>query len=154
MYINAHLKLVLECTRSKMSLFSVCKILARWNWCVHLYLICKRFGATAMQGVGVWKNKDYLQCPSEVDDSNSGTAFRLLATIHNIKWVSSHHWIGVIMTHQYDFLLFFSPLDQISQSWDGEKDQNHQRFTARGESPTSAAEPFLFNSMIFMCLLL
>lgn len=34
------------------------------------------------------------------------------------------------------FFCFFPPLDQIPQSWDGEKDQNHQRFTARGESPT------------------
>lgn len=40
------------------------------------------------------------------------------------------------MTHQDDSLLFvcFFLLDQISQSGDGEKDQNHQRFTARGES--------------------
>lgn len=48
------------------------------------------------------------------------------------------------MTHQSDSLLVIFPLDQISQSGDGKKDQNHQRFAARGESSTRNQRRNLF----------
>lgn len=40
------------------------------------------------------------------------------------------------MMYQSDSLLVIFSSDQVSQSGDGKKDQNHQRFTARGESST------------------